>query len=92
MLDSVSPLLININLALMIVVLLSFIGVAVFIVILLRNINRTVESANASAESVKNAAEKASGLLTARTIYRAVKGVKNKKKNEKAQEGEENDQ
>lgn len=80
MLESVSPLLININLALLAVVLIVFFGVAVFLIIVLRNVNDTVKSAEASAESVRKAADKASGYLTAGGIYKAVKGLKGSKK------------
>ena len=72
--------LININLALFALVLLAFMGVAVFLVIILRNVNETVKSANASAASVKDAAERASGLLTAKTVYKAFKGYQGRKK------------
>ena len=79
MLDQVSPLLININLALLAIVLLVFFGVAVFMVIILRNVNETVKSANDSAASVKRAAEKASTFMTAGGIYKALKGATKKK-------------
>lgn len=82
--------LLSLNLALDIVIKVLFLGVLVFVVLVLKNINQTVKSASRSAESVKDTVEKAGEVFTVNYLYNSVKkGLSKKRKESKGEKDDE---
>lgn len=71
--------LVSLNLGLDVVLKLMFFGILVMVMLILRNLNDTIKSANRSAESVKRTADRVGNVLTFRSAYKTIKGATKKK-------------